>query len=55
MGKTSAVCALQVVPKSVVQSLLSSNEPLRELTPGDGLPALISAMGKAEDLVLVHK
>ncbi|BDA47654.1 probable Nck-associated protein 1 at N-terminal half [Coccomyxa sp. Obi] len=45
----------EMVPRSGVQSLLSSSDPLRELTPADGLPALVSAMGKAEDLLLTHK
>ena len=48
-------CVLQVVPRSSFQSLLSSTDPLKELTPADGLPALISAMRKAEDLLMTHK
>ena len=48
-------CVLQVVPKGLFQSLLSSPNPLKALAPGDGLPALISAMTAAELLLHSHR
>jgi len=46
---------MQVVPKGRFQSLLSSSEPLKELSAGDGLVGLTAAMAAAETFLRSHE
>lgn len=44
-----------MVPKGLFQSLLSSSEPLKELSAGHGLVGLVAAMAAAETFLRSHE